>query len=146
MGSLGALVTASFTVLAGVFVFVAGQVVVKFFIEPIHAQRKTIGEIVDFISFHAPDLAGGLPEGGAEAKKVSDDLKRLATRLRSDTHVIPWYGFWALLRVVPSRKRVADASSALIGLSNNVVLSRGEVYVKFVEQLRTALRIHSAFR
>ncbi len=45
--------TASITILGGFIVFVLGQIVVKFFIEPIHEQSKTIGEIAYSLIFYA---------------------------------------------------------------------------------------------
>ena len=54
------LLTSFLTVFSGTVVFVAGQNVSRFFIEPIHEQRRLIGEIAYVLIFYAPFYA--IPE------------------------------------------------------------------------------------
>jgi hypothetical protein len=43
---------AALTVLGGVFVFVVGQVIVKFFIEPFQERAKLLGEIAGSLIYY----------------------------------------------------------------------------------------------
>ncbi len=45
--------TSVFTILGGVFVYVAGQLLTRFFIDPYHEYRKCVGEIADALIFYA---------------------------------------------------------------------------------------------
>lgn len=47
------ILTSSLTILGGILVFVIGQVVVKFILEPLHEQAKLIGEIANSLIFFA---------------------------------------------------------------------------------------------
>jgi len=42
--------------LAGVAVYVIGQLISKFLIEPLHELRKVVGEVRFNLSFHAPTI------------------------------------------------------------------------------------------
>ena len=110
------------TVLSGVSVFVIGQLIVKLAIEPIHEYRKLCGEIADALIFYANVSVRytntGMPkELQEEAQRT---YRRLAGQLYARAHVIRLYPVWAFVRLVPRRKDLAQASSSLIGLSNNV--------------------------
>lgn len=108
------------TVLSGVLVFVIGQLLVKFAIEPMHEYRKLCGEIADALVFYANVTArytGIQKELLEEAQRT---YRRLAGQLYARAHVIRLYPVWAFVRLVPRRKDLAQASSSLIGLSNNV--------------------------
>ena len=108
------------TVLSGVLVFVIGQLLVKFAIEPMHEYRKLCGEIADALVFYANVTArytGIQKELLEEAQRT---YRRLAGQLCARAHVIRLYPVWAFVRLVPRRKDLAQAASSLIGLSNNV--------------------------
>lgn len=51
--------TSGFTILGGIVVFVVGQIVAKFVIEPLYEQSKLIGEIANSIIYYA-NAGGGL--------------------------------------------------------------------------------------
>jgi hypothetical protein len=44
--------TSSFTIIGGVFVYTISQVLTKFIIDPINEQKKLIGEIADTLIFY----------------------------------------------------------------------------------------------
>ena len=45
------LLTSASTILGGVIVFVIGQLVSKFLIEPIHELRKAVGEVQFYLAY-----------------------------------------------------------------------------------------------
>lgn len=112
--------TSSLTVFGGIVVFVAGQLIAKFFIEPIHEQRRLVGEIEYSLIFYAnlysnPGL--GKPE---EMDKASDMLRQQGSQLLARTRAITWYGVWQFFNIVPKHADVRDAAASLIGLSNSI--------------------------
>jgi len=118
---MAALYTACLTVLIGVAVFVFGQIVVKFFIEPIHEQYKLMGEIAHSLVFYAkyysaPQLTGDHPE----SREASTVLRDQASLLRARTNVIRWYKCFEWVKIVRKKTAIAEASSLLIGLSNSM--------------------------
>lgn len=140
------------TAVGGVTVFVIGQLVAKFLIEPIHEQRKLIGEIAATIIFYSNVGAGVeqhyfdqikaidksedpqkeilierykniLTSHWARSDEAATTLRRQATELLGKTHAIPFYGLLSRLRQVLKLENITAASSELIGMSNS---TRGE--------------------
>src|SRR2546427_7979563 len=91
------LLTFVLTVMGGVSVLVIGQIIVRFFIEPVHELRKTIGDVGDVLIYYAhlymrpkevTAEVGGWSAGsplppvyGEERGKASDDLRQKASLL-----------------------------------------------------------------
>jgi hypothetical protein len=144
-----ALLSAATTLFGGILLFILGQWVLKFLIEPAQEQTKTIHEIARAIVFysnatsamlnqHYENLAklyesnDPLQEYLVERQKAliqaesdrihhaSDDLRRLACELLSRTQAIPHYAFVARLFGKPAISQISDASRHLIGLANSV--------------------------
>ena len=79
------------TILAGVTVFVFGQIVLKWMIEPIQELRKLKGEILfHFANDHATIHNARMVEmeTGREAGRT---LERLGASLLANQHLIPLY-------------------------------------------------------
>lgn len=76
------------TVLGGIVVFVMGQIITKFFIEPLHEQSKLIGEIAYSLIFYAnlySNPGSGNFEKIEEASKV---LRQQASQLLEKSYAI----------------------------------------------------------
>lgn len=145
--------TSSLTVLGGIIVFVTGQIVVKFLIEPFHIYKKLVGEIADSLVYFAnvgpavhdlylqqlentADLEN--PRAEMEGKRLKMILERdwermdtaqiilrqQASQLMGVTNMIPLYKLWAFLRILPKQEEIIKASSNLIGFSNSTGLHR----------------------
>ena len=117
---MSAVLTSSLTVLVGVSVYVIGQILAKFFIEPIHEQARLIGEIAIDLIFYANvycNPGGSAPEKMDEASEV---LRQKASLLRAKTHAVPWYVLFEVMRFAPKLSDIIKASGDLIGLSNSV--------------------------
>jgi hypothetical protein len=106
------------TVLASVAVFVVGQAVVKFLIEPWHEYRMLVGRIAHALILHAHvhsnlDLISPVP-----VEEARCELRSLAGELWQRTNAIPFYGpIPRACRWVPSWPEIEKAASGLIGLS-----------------------------
>ena len=114
------LLIAAITIFGGFVIFVLGQIILKFLIEPIHKQSETIGQIAHHLIFYANLYTN--PGAGTrdEMDKASCALRTQAADLIAKTHVIKIYSFWQFLKLIPKRSDIIAAHKNLIGLSNIV--------------------------
>jgi len=108
--------------LGGLTVFVAGQLLSKFFIEPLHELRKAVGEVRFNLAFHAPTIHTPIGRSQEASDKAREALMKSSCDLIADLHAIPIYGVTRLLAfgVLPCRKSIEDAAVQLRGLSTYV--------------------------
>src|ERR1700740_3158470 len=94
--------TAFFTVLSGVLVYVVGQIILKFFIEPVHDLKKTIGAI----SHSLIERGNVLYNPGVNSTEVNNETSRefrkLASQLESHLFLIPCYSSTARIFRLPA--------------------------------------------
>src|SRR5258707_6752233 len=114
------IVTAALTAFFAVLVFVVGQLLQRFFLEPIQEQRKTIGEIAFCLLFYANVMDMGARENQRLVKieepiESVKTLRGLASRLRATLWTVPFYKSFARLRIVPDEKSIMSASTGLVG-------------------------------
>jgi hypothetical protein len=135
------LLTSSATVIGGVAIFVAGQVIGKFVIEPIHDFKKVLGEIRFSLVFYAQAIL--TPVGNIEAEnEASKVLRRLSCELASKRAAIPFYGLWAAVSFgfLPRQRLVSSASEQLMGLSNSLhQKDRSDKNGKRISKIESAL-------
>jgi hypothetical protein len=116
------ILTSSLTIIGGVIVYLFSQIISKFFVEPIHEQKKTIGEIADSLIYYAnvrPSGTEDVPlELLIEAKKR---YRQLATLLKSKSQLIPLYSFFSSINIVSPIENINEASKELIRLSNRIM-------------------------
>jgi len=110
--------TAALTVFAGFVVFVGGQIVQRFLLEPIQEQRRVIGEIAYVLLYH--DNVGRFHTEEYRGE-VGYTLRRLAGELRRTRSTIPLYRLLEKTPFVAKTDNVIKASSALVGWSNSVI-------------------------
>jgi len=118
------LLTTFLTVFSGVTVYAISQVIIKFFIEPIHKQKELIGEIADALIFYANVYSNPGTCSKQKNDEASDRLRQLASYLISKTHIIKWYKLFSWLKIVPKKEKILEAHKELIGLSNSVYSGR----------------------
>ncbi|SRR6266481_2321759 len=136
--------TASLTALFAVLVFVVGQFIQRFFLEPIQDQRKIIGEIAFALVFYENIMdvserrKSSIPLLELEDPiVVAKNIRRLASQLRATLYTIPFYGLFSLLRLVPKASALSSASTSLVGWSNSIHSGNPDVHKKeIVEQLK----------
>ena len=117
--------TAAITVFGGAVVLVVGQVIQRFFLEPIQEQRQVIGEIAHALIFEANVGSLHAPE---EREATSSNLRNLASRLRATLWTVPRYTFLERLGWVPAAGDVIVASDQLIGWSNSIAQDSPDNY------------------
>jgi hypothetical protein len=134
-----AILTSCLTVCSGVLVLVAGQIVIRFLLDPLTELRKLLGEVSDSLTYYAhvysnPGVAG--EDVLAEAKRV---LRQRASQLWAKALSLPLYAVFSFLHLVPSRKSISEASANLIGLSNSVYRGDAALNTKRAIEIREAL-------
>lgn len=124
------------TVFSGVAVYVAGQLVLKLLIEPVHEMKKTIGQISHSLIEH--DYVINNPgESSEEAMDgTSRHLLKLSSQLQAHLYLVPVYRKTARLFNLPRENDVRKVSKALVKLSNNVFRARVDEYKENVRQVR----------
>lgn len=102
------------TALAGIIVFVLGQILVKLFIEPIQEQWKLRGKIIHTLSFYAMLDKDKAPKDLVEEWDVN--LRSLASQLQATT-AIPAYRLLGILRLVIKRENALIISIYLVQMT-----------------------------
>lgn len=131
----------------GITVFVVGQLLAKFFIEPLHELRKAVGEVRFNLAFHAPTIHTPIGRSKEASDKAREALMKSSCDLIANLHAIPAYSLTRLLAfgVLPYRKAIEDAAVQLRGLSTYVhetgekANSSLEVIQKRVERIENLL-------
>ncbi len=140
-------------VVSGVAIFVIGQLVVKFIIEPLHSYRELVGRIAYSLIYFAnvttavqdylikqvealeqlPEPRKSIAESRIrqsiqsnwdKADDAQKTLRQQASELMGSTNAIPLYDLWAFFRLLPRKKNILKASENLIGLSNEISSGR----------------------
>jgi hypothetical protein len=126
--------TVFLTVISGVLTFILGQLVLKLLIDPVHEYKKTVADIAISLIEYANVYANPGVAGNETEKKVSEALRKLSSRLNAQIYLIPCYPLVSKMFGLPSRNKVVDAASNLIGLSNGVFKSASDLVLINVER------------
>ena len=108
------------TILAGVSVFVLGQILLKWIIEPIQKLREVIAEVVFYLANDHSIIHNANVVDKEEALSAGKNLKRLGAKLVSSQQLIPFYE--SVLRIcrLPERDNIVSASNRLSLISNSM--------------------------
>jgi hypothetical protein len=117
------------TAFGAIVVFSVGQIVQRLFIEPVQEQRRVVGRIAYALTFYAN--AGAIVSIKAlklrDGESFSADtepsvvaVRGLAADLLATRATIPFYRLMAVCRLVVPYDAVKQASSEMIGWSNNI--------------------------
>ncbi len=108
--------------LGGVLLYVVGQLLSKFLIDPLHELRKAVGEVRFNLSFHAVTI--GTPIGRTEetSEAAHQALMKSSSDLIAKLHAVPLYGLTRYLAfgALTPRSSVEAAAIQLRGLSTHV--------------------------
>lgn len=105
------------TIFGGVLIYVAGQISLRFFIDPYHEYRKIVGEIADALVYYGNVSGASREERWQEASTI---FRQKASLLRVRAYAIPCREWFGKIKLLPSWDSIMRASTALIGLSNSV--------------------------
>jgi hypothetical protein len=122
-------------------VYVFGQIVTRFFIDPYHEYRKTVGDIADTLVYYANVYMNPGSGDRERMEEASKTFRQKASLLRVRAYAIPRYACFARLKLVPSQELITKASAALIALSNGVHSGDPNHNAKRREEIIEALRL-----
>jgi hypothetical protein len=132
------------TAVFGILIFVVGQIVQRFFIEPIQEQRKTVGRIAHSVTFLRnvwliPNSEAYLMPDTAE--NASKTLRDLASQLRMSLRMVPFYRSAARLNCVLRPEDVETAASLLIAWSNHMLDDQQRGRARRIDELVALLKL-----
>ncbi|MDB5319720.1 MAG: hypothetical protein JWN40_1351 [Phycisphaerales bacterium] len=114
------------TIVPATLIYVIGQILTRFILEPIQDQARTVGRIA-FTLLADADLH---PETHKTERleEASRSLRELAAQLRASRRVIPAYPLFAFLRFVINKRVLLEASASLVHWSNAVYQGETQPY------------------
>ena len=89
--------TSASTIFGGVILFVIGQLLSKFLIEPIQELKKAIGEVRFNLAYYAPIIHTPISRDKERSDKAYDAIMRNSCDLLTKADAIPFY------RLIPNR-------------------------------------------
>ena len=99
------------TVISGIIVFLAGQLVLKCVIEPVQRLKTTIARVSNLLLLHQAKLTNASCEDA-----IAEDMGRLSADLISDSYHILWFPLVRRVFGLPSRVKLLDAARKLNAL------------------------------
>lgn len=117
----------SITIIGGVLIYVLGQIMMKFIIDPLQKQKLLIGEIAADLIFYADIIANPGDDNIERRKEAKKQLRQKASLLRSYTYLIPSYQSLTIIKFAISKSSITIASRNLVAISNNLGTSNNLV-------------------
>lgn len=139
--------TVFFTILAGVSVFVIGQIIMRFAIDPVIKFKETVGEINHCIIYYS-NRYGTCPHIPTQQDDIviteaKNETRLLASRLTATYTAIPFKEFWIRCNVIPSNKDMLAARTSLVALSNSVWQRIADHMIGNIEIIENKLAIQT---
>lgn len=132
------------TAFGGICVFVLGQILSKFFIEPIYEQKKVIGKIAHFLIYYAGQISSpGKDDINGIRTKASDQFRRLSCELKAKTYSIPLYCLWASMGFIIKKKKIQECHAALTFISNSLFNGKSKENRDAREKIKKILKLDS---
>ena len=102
--------------------YVIGQLLSKFFIEPAHELKKAIGEVRFTLAFHAPVIHTPIARNEERSQKAYEALMKISCDLLAKVEAVPFYCCLSRLSFgfLPSERAIVGAAVDLRGLSTYV--------------------------
>lgn len=132
----------------------------KFVVEPLHAQRETVGRIVDFLIYHAnrftspgidtdqsPVDSPEYVEKRGQLLETKSAARVLASELMVRTQAVPLYGTLEKLGIVRKRSNIRTAQRNLFFIHNAMFdRRRGIENYECGQRIEEALGIETEFK
>jgi len=107
------------TVLSGVIVFVFSQYVLLFILQPIQKFKSTQGKIDNKLKFYSNVIVSGDVLEESIKLETSKEIRNLSCELESNYKQILLRTILSVVKLIPSKKKIAESAKILIFLSNN---------------------------
>lgn len=129
------------TVISGVSVFILGQIIIGFVINPLLEYKKVIGKIDNKLKYYSNKISSILPK--QIINKTSNIIRELSCDLESSYKQISFnFIFSICILIIPKKKDVGEAAKKLIFIANAAgdIESQKEIH-KEIKEVRKLLRI-----
>ena len=122
-----------YIVLAGVIIFVAGQIMVKIVIDPVQELKRVIADIA-FKLIHYSHVYRIAPSGEENTseqevqptvdpeklEEAAEEYRKLASMLNAGYRLVPFYTIVRLIFFLPKESDIIDARNELIEMSEEI--------------------------
>lgn len=112
--------TSILTIIGGVLIFVIGQIILKFYIDPIQKLDECRGNICDALLFYRNIYLNPNSTNKRKMRETSKKIRELATELLAKQNMVRGRHFFEELNFIITKKNIHYAHKALIGLSNSI--------------------------
>ena len=106
-----------FTVLSGTLVFMLGQTLQKFILEPFQEYKKTIGRIDNRLKFYSNILTNAIFNKKIIIE-ITDAMRNLSCNLEASYKQIPFKHLMIKLKLLEPKGDISKVAQGLIFLSN----------------------------
>jgi hypothetical protein len=122
-----------YVILAGVIIYVAGQIIVKIVIDPVQELKRVIAEIAFKLIYYSHvyrlTSSGDDEASEEEAQKsvdsekleqAADEYRKLASMLNAGYRLVPFYAFARWLFFLPREADIMEARNSLLEMSEEI--------------------------
>jgi len=122
-----------YIILAGVIIYVAGQIIVKLVIDPVQELKRVIADIAFKLIYYshvyriAPsgeeDASGEEEQRRVDPEKLeqaADEYRKLASMLNAGYRLVPFYAIAKLLFFLPKQADIIEARNELLEMSEEI--------------------------
>ena len=133
--------TSAVTIFGGMFVYVAGQLLSKFLIEPTHELKKTIGEVRFNLAFYAPIIHTPISRNHKRSQETYDALMKSSCDLLVRVNAIPFYSNISRLSrgFLPPKQNI-DISVGYLRVITTYVFKTGDDANDSIEQIKKMVK------
>ena len=122
-----------YIILAGVIIYVAGQIIVKIIIDPVQELKRVIADIAFKLIYYshvyriAPSADGSASGEDAQRniapeklEQAADEYRKLASMLNAGYRLVPFYAVAKLLFFLPKEADLIEARNELLEMSEEI--------------------------
>ncbi len=114
------ILTSIITITGGVSIFCLGQIILKFFIEPIQELDQCRGKTCDILIFYRNIYLNPNSASEDKMKEISKEIRELAVMLLAKKSMIRGYNFFEKINIITTQENILIAHKNLIGLANSI--------------------------
>jgi hypothetical protein len=122
-----------YIIIAGVIIYVAGEIIVKIVIDPVQELKRVIADIalklIHYSHVYRIAPSGDVDASGEEVQKsvdsekleqAADEYRKLASMLNAGYRLVPFYAIAKLLFFLPKEADIIDARNELLEMSEEI--------------------------
>ena len=120
-----------YLIVAGIFIYVLGEIVVKIVIDPVQELKRVIAEIAfKLINYShvfklsaSDDSAAATEDKEIDTQKLTqaaEEYRRLASLLNAGFRLVPFYPFTRVVFLLPKETDIINARNYLLELSEEI--------------------------